>query len=437
MRSKKPFSAAKSIFVVFVTLLLALAIVPAQAQVQKFKVLHTFHGGPNDGAAPWGVLVRDGAGNFYGTTTSGGTGRGFCTNYGGCGTAFKFNKSGEKIWLHSFTFPKGWSPETGLLRGAAGALYGTTYGGGDTSCYSAGCGTVFALSPTGKETVLHKFTGDPDGMSPAEEQPLVEDASGSLYGTTYLGGEYGIGSVFKIDKAGTETVLYSFTGYSDGCYPDGVILDAAGNLYGVAASGGIAFGDSGYGVVFELEAGGTFSVLHTFASGSDGANPDSLVFDSKGNLFGTTAHGGGGECFLGCGTVFELSPQSGGGWSESVLYAFCSLSGCVDGEEPGSGPLAIDAAGNLYGTTIGGGSYPDCNGGTCGVVFKLDATRKETVLHNFTGGSDGAYPLAAVILDRAGNLYGTASRGGDLKCQPKYGGCGTLFKIASLSADPR
>jgi len=431
MQSKKLCSPAKAIFAVFVACLLALTLAAQPAQAQAFKVLHTFHGAPNNGAAPWGVLVRDRAGDFYGTTTSGGSGRGFCTNYGGCGTAFKFNKSGKKIWLHSFTFPKGWSPETGLLRDASGRLYGTTEAGGDTSCYSAGCGTVFKLDANGKETVLHKFTGNPDGMFPGEEESLVEDASRSLYGTTYLGGQYGFGAIFKIDKAGTEKVLYSFTCYSDGCDPNGVILDASGNLYGATSQGGSAFGNSGYGVVFELDTGGTFSVLHTFASGSDGANPDSLIFDSKGNLFGTTANGGSGACGgTGCGAVFELSPQSGGGWSESVLYAFCSLSGCADGEAPASLPLAIDAAGSLYGTTLYGGAGGGCRPGGCGVVFKLDTTGKEIVLHSFTGASDGAYPITGVILDHAGNLFGTTTSGGDLKCQPKYGGCGTLFKIA-------
>jgi uncharacterized repeat protein (TIGR03803 family) len=258
------------------------------------------------------------------------------------------------------------------------------------------------------------------------EQPLVADPSGNLYGTTGLGGEYGFGSIFKIDKAGTERVLYSFTCYSDGCGPNGVILDASGNLYGIAFDGGIAFGNSGYGVVFELEASGNLTVLHTFGSGSDGANPDSeLVFDSKGNLYGTTQNGGSGECGgTGCGTVFEVSPQSGGGWSESVLYAFCSLLGCTDGEEPLFGPLAMDTAGNIYGTTAFGGKAGD------GVVFELDSSRHETVLHSFTGASDGADPITGVVLDHAGNLFGTATSGGDLKCQPKYGGCGTLFKIA-------
>jgi uncharacterized repeat protein (TIGR03803 family) len=430
MRSKKSHPAEKAIFAICLALLLVLAMTAQPAQAQTFKVLHTFKGASNDGAAPWGVLVRDRAGNFYGTTTSGGSGRGFCTNYGGCGTAFKFDKSGKEIWLHSFTFPKGWSPETGLLLDKSGNLYGTTYGGGDTSCDSIGCGTIFDLSATGKETVRYKFEGSPDGQFPTE-QPLVEDSSGNLYGTTGLGGDYGIGSIFKIDKAGNETILYSFTGYSDGCYPDGVILDMSGNLYGVAFNGGIAFGNSGYGVVFELDASGKFSVLHTF-DGGDGANPQSaLIFDSEGNLYGTTQNGGSGECGgTGCGAVFELSPQSGGGWSESVLYAFCSLSGCTDGEKPLFGPLAMDTAGNIYGTTYFGDAYRNCDGDACGVVFKLDQTHHETVLHSFTGGKDGAFPITGVILDNAGNLYGTAVNGGDLNCQPKYGGCGTLFRIA-------
>jgi uncharacterized repeat protein (TIGR03803 family) len=426
MQSKKSCCPTQAVFTIFLTFSLASVVSIQSAHAQTFKVLHTFHGAPNDGAAPWGVLVRDRAGNFYGTTSSGGSGRGFCTNYGGCGTTFKFDKSGKKIWLHSFTFPKGWSPETGLLRDASsGMLYGTTYGGGDTSCDSIGCGTVFDLSATGKETVLYKFKGSPDGMFPTE-QPLVEDPSGNLYGTTGLGGDYGFGSLFKIDTAGTETVLYNFTGYSDGSGPIGVILDTSGNLFGVAFYGGIAFGNSGYGVAFELDASGKFSVLHTFESGGDGANPQSeLVFDATGNLYGTTQNGGSGECGgTGCGAVFELSPQSGGGWSESVLYAFCSLSGCADGQKPLFGPLAMDTAGNIYGTTYFGGKADD------GVVFKLDASRHETVLHSFTGDTDGGFPITGLVRDSAGNLYGTSVGGGDLNCQPKYGGCGTLFKIA-------
>jgi uncharacterized repeat protein (TIGR03803 family) len=259
---------------------------------------------------------------------------------------------------------------------------------------------------------------------------LVKDRAGNLYGTTYLGGMNGLGAVFKIDAAGKETVLYNFTGGSDGCAPDpGVILDSAGNLYGVTSDGGAGFCNSGYGVVFEVDTAGDETVLHTFG-GSDGANPFSaLLLDSKGNLYGTTANGGTSDvCDGGCGAVYELSPQSGGGWSETVLHSFCSLSGCVDGEKPLFGPLAKDAAGNLYGTTTFGGTSR-CNGSGCGVVFKLDPTGKETVLHDFTGGSDGAFPEVGLALDGAGNLYGAATSGGDLNCHAKYGGCGVIFKI--------
>jgi uncharacterized repeat protein (TIGR03803 family) len=425
MRSKKPFSAGKPVFVIFVTFLLASIAVPSPLQAQKFTVLHTFKGG--DGAAPVGQLVRDKAGNLYGTTVIGGTGK--CQL--GCGTAFKMNRSGEMIWVHSFNGANGEQPEAGLLRDAAGDLFGTTVDGGDLKCIPPyGCGTVFKLDATGKETVLHKFTGQPGGYGP--ESLLARDPEGNLYGTTYIGGEKGYGTVFKLDTAGKKTILYSFTGGSDGCFPyPGVILDSVGNLYGVTLIGGAGFGNSGYGVVFELDAKGNETVLHAFGGG-DGANPDSvLLFDPQGNLYGTTANGGTSEvCDGGCGTVFQLSPQNGS-WSETVLYSFCSLSDCTDGLVPAVGPLVRDAAGNLYGTTDFGGTYRNCNGEGCGVVFKLDAVGKETVLHNFTGGTDGAGPYAGLTTDSTGNLYGSVLQGGDLKCKVGNGrGCGTIFRIA-------
>jgi uncharacterized repeat protein (TIGR03803 family) len=172
-----------------------------------------------------------------------------------------------------------------------------------------------------------------------------------------------------------------------------------------------------------VSGGGEETLLYSF-SGGDGAQPDSvLLLDSKGNLYGTTENGGNDQCGgTGCGVVFELSPQSGGGWTETVLYDFCSLKSCADGEEPGVGPLAMDAAGNLYGTTVFGGTADE------GVAFKLDAARTESVLHSFTGGADGAIPVG-VILDSRNNLYGATLEGGDLKCEPKYGGCGVVFEI--------
>lgn len=417
---------AKLVSAIFMVLwLVSVAAQPAQAKT-KFKVLHTFHG--RDGAEPVGVLVRDAAGNIYSTTGVGGTGK--CFGGLGCGTAFKMNKAGKLLWTHSFKVTNGNGPGAGLLRDAAGNLFGTTLYGGDTTCNAPyGCGTVFKLDKAGKkETVLHRFTGTPDGYFP--EALLTSDKTGNLYLTAPIGGNLGLGGVFKMDTTGKETLLYSFSGGSDGCFPKpGVILDTAGNLYGVTTQGGSGFGNSGYGVVFEVDTSGNETVLYTFSGGSDGAYPGSvLLFDSKGNLYGTTESGGMG-CGTGCGVVFELSPLSGGNWSEIVLYTFCSLSGCADGESPLFGPLVQDAAGNLYGTTIFGGSYRNCNGDGCGVVFKLDTTGKETVLHSFTGGSDGALPEAGLAMDSSGNLYGTTYGGGDLNCHPKYGGCGVVFKI--------
>ncbi len=363
MRSKKPFSAGEPTFVIFLTLLLASVAVPAQAQAQTFKVLHTFKG--SDGVNPVGQLVRDAAGNIFGTTGEGGSGK--CQNVG-CGTVFKMNKAGKEVWLYSFKGAGGEAPVAGLLRDSAGNLYGTTgYGGVNTKACSDNfphiCGVVFKLDPTGKkETVLHKFTNNPDGDVP--ESLLIEDSAGNLYGTTLWGGTSGYGSVFKTSANHSETILHSFAGPpdggGDGAYVyTGVIRDSAGNLYGVTDAGG----EYGGGTVFKLDSAGEETLLYSFACGADGCGPDSvLLADDAGNLYGTTEEGGNDQCGgYGCGVVFELSPHSDGSWTESVLYAFCSLSNCADGSLPWKGPLVRDANGNLYGTTMWGGTSR-CNG---------------------------------------------------------------------------
>jgi uncharacterized repeat protein (TIGR03803 family) len=426
MRSKMSHPVEKAFFAICLALLLTLVIIaqPAQAQNYKFKVLHTFHG--KDGAIPAGLLARDSAGNLYGTTSGGGTGKGLCASFFlGCGTAFKLNANGKLLWSHSFNFTNGADPLAGLNRDSAGSLYGTAVVGGDTKCNQYGCGTVFELDPTGKEKILHKFKGG-DGMFP--EGVLAKDSAGNLYGTTQAGG---LGNIFKIDRMGSVTVLYTFTGEADGCYPIGLILDGSDNLYGVTTGGGSASCGSGYGVVFELDAAGKFSVLHTFGGG-DGAMPDSiLLFDSVGNLYGTTNAGGdSGTCQGGCGTVFKLAPNENGTWTESVLYSFCSAGGCADGLFPERGPLAIDAAGNLYGTT-GNGGTDGCGGYGCGVVYRLDPSEQETVLYKFTGGKDGAGPFPGVVMDQDSNLYGVAARYGDTGCKDGDGqGCGVVFKLS-------
>jgi uncharacterized repeat protein (TIGR03803 family) len=426
MRSKKPFSTAKLTFAIFVTLSLASAIVPTQAQAQKFKVLHTFHG--KDGGAPVTQLVIDGAGNIYGTTGAGGTGT--CTPGPGCGTVFKLNKYGKLLWSHSFNFKDGWEPLAGVLRDSVGNLFGTTSAGGRVAspCPNFGCGVIFKLDASGKETLLYQFVGSPDGYTP--EALLVADTAANLYGTTNSGGTFHPdgGTVFKVSQAGRETILVSFPGpFSGGQYAPGpgLILRDNKNLYGVTGGGGIY--DAG--TMFRVSTGGKQTILYNFIGGSDGGGPASiLTADSAGNLHGTTRGGGGINCVAGdCGTVFKLSPHTGG-WTQRTLYAFCQLSECADGEQPLSGPLVIDRAGNIYGTTIFGGNR-GCNG-SCGVVFKLDANGSEAVLHAFTGGSDGSYPWAGLTMDAAGNLYGTTENGGDPHCSvDKPQGCGVVFKI--------
>jgi uncharacterized repeat protein (TIGR03803 family) len=429
MRSKKLFCAARSIFVIFVTLLMASIVVLAQTQETKFEVLHTFHG--KDGVNPIGQLVLDAVGNIYGTTGEGGSGK--CENFG-CGTAFKMSKTGKVLWQYSFSGANGRAPLAGLLRDKSGNLYGTAGYGGKINNHicpdGEACGVVFELNATGKEErVLHKFAGPPDGYFP---QALLVGEAGSLYGTTYLGGDDEWGTVFEVDGIGKETILHSFAGPpdggGDGAYVyTGVIRDAAGNLYGVTDAGGAYC----CGTVYKIDSYGNETLLYSFTGYSDGDGPDSvLVADSAGNLYGTTEAGGNGECGgSGCGVVFELSPHSDGSWTESVLYVFCSLSNCVDGSLPWKGPLVRDANGNLYGTTMWGGTSR-CNGSGCGVVFKLDMTGKETVLHSFGDEPDGAYPYSGLTMDSSGNLYGAALQGGDLTCKIGNGqGCGTLFKI--------
>jgi uncharacterized repeat protein (TIGR03803 family) len=407
MRSKRPFSAGKPTLMVFVMLVLASAILPTQAQARKFKVLHTFHG--RDGANPISQLIRDKAGNFYGVTVLGGAGK--CQS--GCGTAFKMDKTGKMIWMHSFNGHDGFEPYAGLLLDKTGNLYGTTVFGGmvNSNICALGCGVIFRLSSTGKEIVLHKFTGPPDGYSP--QAPLVA-RGGLLYGTADIGGAHGYGVVFQVTKAGKESVLHSFEGSPDGAIAyGGVIVNAAGDLFGDTFDGGDGMAcNFGCGTIFEVDSTGKETILYNFDS-FDGAHPVSvLIADSAGNLYGTTTDGGNGNCGgTGCGTVFELSPHSDGSWTERVLYAFCSLSNCGDGEVPFGGPLVRDATGNLYGITNTGGTSR-CNGSGCGVVFKLDPSGQETVLHSFTGGADGKFPSGGLVLDDAGNLYGAALQGG-------------------------
>jgi uncharacterized repeat protein (TIGR03803 family) len=350
--------------------------------------------------------------------------------------------------LHTFAGGSdGYNPASGLVMDAKRNLYGTTADGG-----SGNAGTIFKLSPGAngwKETVIYSFSGA-DGAEPLAG--LILDATGNLYGTTASGGNLhycrtaGCGEVFRLSRGSTGvwelTALYKFTGNSDGGEPyAGVIFDGAGNLYGTTVASGsypcsVEF--NGCGVIFELtptvKGPWTETVLHSFTGGSDGENPAaSLLMDAAGNLYGTDVNGGSGACTYGCGVAFELSPASNGAWNFTILHSFESLS---DGAFP-SAPLISDASGNLYGTTVRGGSM--CG---CGTVFELsptnDGTWTFTSLHQFGGGLDGGLPLAPVVFDSAGNLYGTTDYGG-LKiarggyCESAQLGCGIVFKLAPVS----
>jgi uncharacterized repeat protein (TIGR03803 family) len=382
------------------------------AHGQTFTVLHSFKGG-TDGESPIGGVVRDAAGNLYGTTEYGGGN----TCFGGesCGTVFKVDTTGKETVLHSFTGgADGAFPLAGLILDAAGNLYGTTEYGGNLTCNSGvGCGTVFKMDATGKETVLYSFIRGVDGAG-KPGTGVIRDAAGNLYGTTAEGGPFSSGTVFKVDTTGKETVLYYFTGGwggTDGFLPSGALIrDAAGDLYGTTQLGG----NYSFGTVFKVDSAGIETVLYRFRGGSNGDEPvGTLIMDKAGNLYGTTQ--GGGTSYD--GTVFKLNPVG----NKTVLYSFGSGS---DGSLPVAGVIA-DTTGNLYGTTAYGGDF------NVGTVFKLDKTGKETVLYSFTDGADGALPAAGLVRDAAGNLYGTAIFSGDSgSLCTIVGGCGVVFKIA-------
>jgi uncharacterized repeat protein (TIGR03803 family) len=333
----------------------------------------------------------------------------------------------EKV-LHSFQGGSdGAQPSGGLAADQNGNLYGATAGGGTgTGCYDgeAGCGTLFEIAKDGGETVLYSFQGGSDGISPTGS--LLIDNSGNLYGTTEGGAGtgcagYGCGTVFRLAPNGTETELYAFQGGSDGQFPEGgLIADQSGNLYGLTGEGGsynaAECAQNGCGTVFEVQPNGTKITLYTFQAGTDGAFPvGGLIADASGNFYGTTNSGGGSGCD-GDGCGTVFKLTSDG--TETVLYAF---QGGTDGLGPLAG-LIVDSAGNFYGTTGFGGS---CG---CGTVFEVSPSGAETVLYSFQAGSDGDLPEAGLVLDKTGNLYGTTYFGGGTRCERS--GCGVVFKLA-------
>ncbi len=404
------------------TLLFFALVAALPCHAQTYTVIHQFSNGA-DGGAPIAGLTVAANDKFYGGASDGGQ--------AGAGTTFQLqlkNSSWILTPLYTFSFNNEGSigPNSRVLIGSDNSLYGTTYSQGVHGCQNnLGCGLVYKLRPLlsvcrsalcyWTPTVLYTFSGNADGAYP--EGDLIFGRSGVMYGTTFGGGNSGCqlgtgdncGVVYSLTTAGGYTSLYTFQGGSDGSSPvSGVIEDQAGNLYGTTSEGGgQGCSGQGCGTVFELSPNGsgwTEKILYRFQGGTDGAAPMAgLIFDAAGNLYGTTGRGGSGEG----GTAFELTP-SGGQWTFHLLYSF---NGPAQGHDfPGPhASLAMDAAGNLYGTTMWDGANAQ------GAIFKLTlsgGSYSYTSLHDFTAGIDGAQPRSNVVFDAAGNMYGTASAGG-------------------------
>jgi uncharacterized repeat protein (TIGR03803 family) len=450
-------------------LLMLSALVFAFASVAsaewKEKVLYSFQGLPNDGAYPAGGVVFDQAGNLYGATTDGGANN--CPGIAQCGTVFQLQPPVQKggAWSEDVLYVfkgvnsnDGNTPVGGVIFDQAGNLYGTTAYGGTGNCMlfggRVGCGTVYKLMPPKQkggawtETVLHSFQSGEDGYFPWGD--LTFDSAGNLYGATQYGGGYGscnapyyqfCGTVFKLSppktKSGrwTEQILYAFKSGKDGADPNGgLVFDSNGVIYGTTFYGGnqgCLGGTSGCGTVFRLKppiakgAVWTEALLLRFkADASMGGNPAAgVTFGANGDLYGTTSYGGRVPT-TDDGTVFRLTHGKGGSWDENLLYSF------PDSGYPGWDPLAgviFDTKGNLYGTASGGGVQ---EGGT---VFRLEPStgrpRNWTygVLSSFGRSPDGNTPESNLTFDKAGNLYGTTVSGGTgHACQAN---CGTVFEL--------
>ncbi len=394
----------------FILLMTAVA-----AQAQTYTVVHKFSG--SDGERPTSTLVLDRAGNFYGTAENGGT-------YG-YGVLFQLKASGSG-WilrpLHYFgqQAGNGYNPLDygGLTFGPDGALYGSASSGGLLECFEGQsyCGALFRLQPPATAcksalclwdySLIYQFTSSFDSGGP--ETSLVFDAAGNLYGT----GLYG--TIYELSPSGggwNESSIYQLDNYTNA----GMIMDSAGNLYGTWWS------YDNNGGVFELSpssSGWTETVLYSFTGGSEGSSPlGGLIFDSAGNLYGSTSTGGS----EGGGAVFELSP-SGSGWTYNLV---CGLRGYSNMSGPQSA-LTLDSQGNLYGTTYSGGGFG------AGEVFKATRMGNNWVcsdLYDFQQDGNGVFPIAGVALDSQGNLYGTASAGGVQGTCGGDDGCGVIWEI--------
>ena len=363
------------------------------------KVLYSFGAYATDGVDPQaGLTYFNGA--LYGTTYFGGA----CATdpQGGCGIVYSITPSGTETVLYRFQGGKyGNRPDADLIV-LNGTLYGTTQVGGGPVCGgSFGCGTVFSITPSGSETILHAFGPPPDGSLPVT--PLLY-ANGTMYGTTEEGGEGihgGGGTAFTITPSGDEQVIHTFHGLKGGAVPVAGLTLLNGTLYGTTEK---------VGTVFSLTSNGREKLLHIFSGPPDGSHPIGGLVAIKHTLYGTTYEGGTANK----GTVFSITPSG----TEKVLYSFMGRNDCRHPEA-----TLLNVNGTLYGTTYGQiQAYNSC----LGTVFSITPSGTETVLHSFKGGQDGANPHSDLIYVN-GTLYGTTENGGG--CATTSGGCGTVFSI--------
>jgi uncharacterized repeat protein (TIGR03803 family) len=428
-----------TVFAAVIVFRMAASIAAAQTSE---TVIHQFTGA--DGAAPNGQLLVDSSGNIFGTTQNGGTSTA-CTS--GCGVVFEISPTSGGGWLyriiHDFqNQPDGANPRTSLSMDSAGNIYGTTvYGGTGAFDCTGGCGTIFMLSPSSNghwtETVLYRFQSLTDGREPIDGVTI--DAHGNLFGVTQFSDnatQY-IGEVYELSPSGgkwTFTTLHNFIpNGTDGYYPlAGVVLDAAGNLYGNTQFGGNNSGcyQQGCGVIYELSpsSNGTWTenILYVFENlaGDGGSIPSGrIAMDSAGNIYGTTEYGGyiSSNCPApGCGTLFKLV-NNGGTWTRTTLHFFGD--NAEDGKNP-LGPVTLDSAGNLYGTTqYGGASLAQTL--SHGNVYTVPAAGAYMPLHSFNTIAGGEIPWAGVTPDSHGNLWGTTFVGG----QDQGDGYGVVFEL--------
>ena len=377
-----------------------------------FKVVFSFSF--QNGSGPNGGLISDSAGNFYGTTQFGGPSD-------NRGVVFKLSPAGEETVLYSFTGQSdGGIPIGRLIRDSAGNLYGITSSGGDATC---SCGTVFKLEKNGTLKVLHAFKGGTDGAQNQGQAELgLVMVNGDLYGSASFGGvsgcdgSLGCGVIFKVTPAGKETVLYRFTAKADGGFPQDLIADKAGNIYG--ETGG-SYNPGNGGTIFKISTTGKLTTLFTFPEGAEGTSPRwGLTRTPNGVFYGVTQFGGNTTtCAIGtvgCGVLFTVNAAN----KEHVPHVFGN--NAANGEEP-SGSL-LDAKGNFFGTTFYGGiDNSTCSLG-CGVVYELSAAGKYHVLRRFTGANDGSNPGGPLAEDSAGNIWGADTNGGS-------GGNGVIYMI--------